>query len=411
MNSPETAHGVLQVLLGDLAEGRPFLGYRLISVTPHVPVRLSFSKDGRLFQVFIAPRYIQTNSYRETARFRVGYSGDAPDRDAFRLLDEVASRVTAREAMLADAAFETWAGLEARDAGLRVRRGVLELRVTLACNERCPFCNTDRSAENVVTDPRRVEDAIRSAPDLGAHSIVFTGGEPTLLRRLPEWVRTCRSLGLVTWIQSNGIRPGTEGFWDRFEARSGGVRPDHLYLSFHTMRPDRLEALTGVAGTFARKVRAVHEARRRGMVVGLNFVATTLNLDELADLPGYVAREFGTDVPVDLSLVAPNGHCRDRMDLIPRIRDAVPWFAAALDAAAKVAVSVQVMEVCGFPPCTMPGHLDAFPSARKRIEIAALPPDRVKGPGCASCRLDRFCLGLWRRYAEVHGYDELSPQS
>lgn len=403
-----TPHPVLATLLGDLAEGKPFRGYALVSVAIRGTVDLEFAADRQMVVVFIAPANADTACYRKTACFRIGYRGVPPDPGAIALVEEVAARVASREALLAPGAWESWADPDGRDRGLRVHHKTLELRITLRCNERCPFCNTDDLAENVVTDARHIETAIRSAPGLGAEWVVFTGGEPTLAGRLPAWVGLARSLGLAVSVQSNGLLPGRSSFWRRFE-RAGAALPDHLYLSFHTTRPDRVEAMTGVPGTFERKVQAVREARKRGVAVGLNFVATTLNLADLPDLPVFVAREFGRDIPVDLSLAAPNGRCRERLDLIPRLREAAPWFASALDEAARLGLHFEVMEVCGMPPCILPDRLHAFQSVRKARRRDALPPDRVQGPACASCRLGPCCLGVWRRYAEAYGFDELKP--
>ncbi len=400
------AKTALEALLGAVASGRPIRGYVLVSATSRGTVDLEFAKGGQSLTVFLASRTADTAFLCETSRFRIGYRGDAPVSDAVTVTKELAEIVRAREESLAPGTWESLAPSEGRRDGLVVRGDTLELRVTLRCNERCPFCNTDDSAENVVTKPRAIEAAIRAAPGLGASRVVFTGGEPTLARGLPRWVGLAKSLGLVVSVQSNGLLPGLPAFWERFE---GVGWPDHLYLSFHTTRPGRLEVLTGVAGTFERKVRAVREARRRGVAVGLNFVATALNLDDLPDLPGFVAREFGADVPVDLSFVAPNGHCRGRTDLVPRMSEAAPWFAAALDEAARLGMHVEVMEVCGFPPCLLPDRLGAFQCVRKARPVTTLDSDRVKAPSCASCRLDRVCPGVWRQYAAQHGLEELRP--
>ncbi len=143
--------------------------------------------------------------------------------------------------------------------------------------------------------------------------------------------------------------------------------------------------------------------------MGLNFVANSQNLDEMPEFPGFILRTFGRDIPVDLSLVAPTGRCHDRMDLVPRMRDVAPWFARTLDEANRLGLRFEIMRVCGFPPCILPERAEAFQILRKARPCASLPPERVKGSSCARCRWDPICLGVWRRYAEVHGLDEFEP--
>ncbi len=258
-----TVGDILKTLLGEIADGKPWSGWTLATVSPRGDSSdLEFGRGGERVVVFLTPVEAKTDCFRKTQRFRIGYRGNPSFSGVLALVEEVAARISAREAFLPEDLRELWGPPPRPDGGLVVSDQTLELRVTLRCNERCPFCNTDDLARNVMRNDREVVAAIESAPGLGVSQVVFTGGEPTLARRLSEWVRIAKSLGLVVSIQSNGLLPGLPSFWRRFDGE--GCLPDHLYLSFHTARPERLEAITGVAGTFPRKVRAVHEARRRG---------------------------------------------------------------------------------------------------------------------------------------------------
>lgn len=61
---------------------------------------------------------------------------------------------------------------------------VLSMQVTYQCNIACrhcgPYCDPHQDEWMTVAE---IRDLIRQAADLGAHSVVFTGGEPTLLKK------------------------------------------------------------------------------------------------------------------------------------------------------------------------------------------------------------------------------------
>lgn len=384
-------------------------GWTVESVAWSRVVDVTFRRGDRRLDAFIAPAGAGSAGYLSTARFRVGYRGDPPGDDGLRLLEAVAARLRDREARLGPDDPAPWPGATGAAEGLAVSDGVLELRVTCRCNEQCPFCNSALWAENLLEDPGAVEAALQAAPSLGVHTVHFTGGEPTLARELPDWVRTARDLGLRVVVQTNGLLLDRDGFWDAFGAGAAAALPDALFVSFHTARPERLEALTGVGGTLGRKVEGIRKALARGVAVDLNVVLQRANLDEAGDLPAFVAGAFGTSVTMVLSVVAPTGRAADRPDLWPTMAGAATALAAALDAAAALGIPALVPEACGVPACVLPDHRAFLVAARREVPVGPLARDRLKPATCRQCVADDRCIGIWRRYAEVRGTDEFRP--
>lgn len=383
-------------------------GYRCLDVARGRVIDITYGKGDQSFSVWLEPRGTGTEHYLQTVRFNVGYRGDPPDSGALELLEALARRVKEREG--------AWSGVltEGRTGSTapRVTGGRLEIRVTEKCNEECPFCNTDDSAENVITDPARVIDAIHQARDLGAWQVVFTGGEPTVRRDLPRWVALAKGLGLRVWVQTNGVNPGDRTYWERFRDPGGNVfLPDALLVSFHTRFPDKVGEITGVPGTLDRKIATVQTALELGIDVGLSYVVSTLNLEETGDFPAFMAATFGTDLELCISVMAPAGRALDNLSLMPGIPDAAPHVARALDESDRLEISALVLEVCGFPMCVLPGHLSHFDAYRPDRGTVSMPPDRVKWDFCRQCLLDDQCIGVWRRYVALHGSDGFSPVS
>lgn len=399
------ASGIVETLLGAGPGTEVAAGYTLDSIHCGRTIDLAFGKKGAAFQVWLKSPKEDSGCYLQTARFRLGYTGEPPDPGGFNLLEWVSARIRENEAGLTDEAYGRLF-LEPGGTGDLVLSGgdCLELRVTLKCNEECPFCNTVDYAENVVRDPAALRAAVERAPAMGARNLIITGGEPTLVKGLPEVVKQARSLGLKVVVQTNGLACATRGYWERFDEL-----PDTLFVSFHTRDPSRLKAITGLSGTFDRKVGAVKVALELGMEVVLNFVVTTLNLDELGDFPAFVERTFGQGVSLELSIVAPNERAAANFHLVPRASDVAPQLERALQSAAELGLHAEVPEVCGVPRCVLP-HLRQFFVAHQRTQdVGPLARDHVKAESCGDCVFDSRCIGVWRRYVDVHGFDEFKP--
>lgn len=81
---------------------------------------------------------------------------------------------------------------------------------TAGCNMRCPFCHNAElvlcSDEDYRIDEKEIFDFLskrRSVID----AVVISGGEPTLQKDLPRFIRDVRSMGLAVKLDTNGLRP------------------------------------------------------------------------------------------------------------------------------------------------------------------------------------------------------------
>src|SRR5262249_22093092 len=130
-----------------------------------------------------------------------------------------------------------------------------------------------------------------------------------------------------------------------------------------------------------------------------------------AQLPGYMrlAAERWPRALVNVSFVAPSSDVvpRDR-GLIPRYSDVLPSLFDALAEADRLGVRVVGFEsMCGIPLCLVPAA--SRPRALRAIEAGYDRGEFQKPDACGGCSLDRYCYGLRRGYAELHGAEELRP--
>ena len=81
---------------------------------------------------------------------------------------------------------------------------------TGGCNFRCPFCHNASLVTNLNSDEISESDffelLIKRKNVL--QGVCITGGEPTLMPDLPEFIKRIKDLGYLVKLDSNGYRPG-----------------------------------------------------------------------------------------------------------------------------------------------------------------------------------------------------------
>ena len=275
------------------------------------------------------------------------------------------------------------------------------VRVNFQCNQACTFCFV--STHLPTARDKAIREAIVNAGRRGAR-ITISGGEPTLNPKLIEYIRLARqhSRGPVE-LQSNAIR-----FADMAFARDViGAGVDEVFVSLHGSTAEISDAVTEAPGTFVKTVAGLDNLARLDVVLGLNFVMCEKNY---RDLPDYVRFVHGRwpKAMLSLSFVAASSDVvpLDR-GLIPRYSDVLPYLREALHAARQLGLWVSPLDsMCGLPLCLWPTALDE-PLSRADIPEGFYGGEFIKTDACQSCVAEAKCYGLRRRYAMLHGTQEL----
>ncbi len=280
------------------------------------------------------------------------------------------------------------------------------VRLHIACNQHCFFCNTDARAENLHETPARVRAYIEA--NRHALHLSFSGGEPTLDRRLPGYIAYARELGVQrVIIQTNALLASYPAVADGLvDAGLTGA-----FVSLHAPRADVSDRITASPGTWEVTLRGLRNLLDRGVEVELNTVINQFNYALLAEHAAFIVERFPEIVAVTLSYVAPTGFCRVSRETIPRIRDVQPHLFAALDVFAAAGVTAILPDRCGIPLCTVRGyehHHEALMGA-PFAGGGLVTDDHTTAPGCQDCVWNDRCIGWWRRSVELWGTDDLVP--
>ena len=134
---------------------------------------------------------------------------------------------------------------DSRPAGEASHRTKGLLRLTMACNERCPFCNVPAEDYPSLTPPAADTEAeLQRFLDDGADTLTISGGEPTLLRkRLIPLVERARAGGILyVELQTNAVL--IDGAYAQALATAGVTS---AFVSFLSHVPELHDTLAGRA--------------------------------------------------------------------------------------------------------------------------------------------------------------------
>ena len=265
---------------------------------------------------------------------------------------------------------------------------VRTIRLLRACNQACTFC-TLRDSEPAPLPTVRVEEELAEGRRDGATILRFTGGEPTLDRRLSRFVRLARTLGYEhVEVETNA----TLASYDRVADALAEAGLTRAWVTVISSEPAESDRVSRDPGGLQRTFEGIEQLARRGVGIGLCLPVTPDTAPGLAAVVERVAAR------VDAV----------RLFVVTDPRRPVPYdtFEAGLAKAAarcrKHKVDHRFEAAYCPPPCAFSdrfvrSHTALFAS----LSVVAGGTDdrRVRVPGCDGCGLRERCPGFPSSYA------------
>ena len=159
------------------------------------------------------------------------------------------------------------------------------LDVTNRCNLRCPICFAQAAETGTVYEPTPEEvlemmKNLRRNMPVPAPALQFAGGEPTVSRHLPQYIRWAKEVGFRhVQIASNAIRVGNSLEYTR-ELADAGLST--IYMQFDGVTPEPYLAARGT-NLLPLKLKAIENCRQVGLdsIVLVPTVVRGVNDDQL----------------------------------------------------------------------------------------------------------------------------------
>lgn len=283
------------------------------------------------------------------------------------------------------------------------------LRLGFRCNQDCGFCWQARTWPDAPIELVRLWIAETIAA--GHTRIVFSGGEPTIFKALPEAIALARAGGLEVILQTNAVRVAKASYLATLvEAGLSGA-----FVSFHSGDIAVSDVMTRAPRTHVRTVQGVRNMLAAGLTVELNCVVELRNYERLAHHASTIVEQFVTPFPENpVAQVSYSQPCESfdsaifdetliALDLVkPHLVDALRTLTAA-------GVRVSGIGTCGFPPCLLAEAPELLtwidPDAQHEQDVSG----RVYPDACSACSKRAGCLGLRFEYTERLGDRGITP--
>ncbi|GEM_PF-2935706 len=400
---------------------------------------VAFDDKPRDFAVLVMPRSDAEDTFLRTARWNISYRGADFDRVTEALLNEVAKRLewVSRDAQLsAEDLHDRYFRRPRPDEYLEVMPGKkLYLRVTDHCDENCIFCNATEGNANIIASKTELRDILDRLPTGALSQVIFSGGEPSLVKALPDYVRIAYEAGARDIIvQTNGVRLGEPGALDPYlpyRDRLGigfslhaidGHLSDRMTgaLDVPTMplaqrfkqgitEPARPRPGAAPTSRLAAKLAAIDAAAELGFRIKITCVVMRPNLDQVPDFASFCWDRWGPRLDrLQFSYAMPRGNAFLNPKRAVRFSECSGPFAAAFELGRRTGLLVETSQSACVPPCVMPDYLEHYDCYGDFSGGRTCDDERVKPAAiCGGCNWDRLCVGVWQRYLDVFGGDEL----
>ena len=158
------------------------------------------------------------------------------------------------------------------------KKPVVVWNMTRRCNLKCVHCYAqakDIEFENELSTEEG-KALIDDLASFGSPVILFSGGEPTMRKDLPELAAYAREKGMRAVISTNGT------LIDRDLAKKlKDVGLSYVGVSLDGIRETN-DKFRGMKGAFDAAIRGLHNCQEEGIKVGLRF---TINKQNVRDIP------------------------------------------------------------------------------------------------------------------------------
>ncbi|MCC6221202.1 MAG: radical SAM protein [Deltaproteobacteria bacterium] len=213
-----------------------------------------------------------------------------------------------------------------------------EIALTYRCNLRCKFCY---AGCNCTTNPVGSKHELSSANikkvihklfnDAKVPSVSFTGGEPTLVSELFDYISYAKTLGMRVNLITNGSRI-TEKYAQAL--KESGL--DSAQVSVEGVNADTHNEIVQ-ASSFAKSVAAVRHLREAGIFTHSNTTINRINLAECLEFPRFARDILGCN-RFSMNLMIPTGSGELNDEMVVPYSEIGPYIERIRDESEKVGV-------------------------------------------------------------------------
>jgi len=178
----------------------------------------------------------------------------------------------------------------------------MDLAVTYRCNNDCAHCYNARERSFPELDTGQWKRVLDKVWELGIPHVVFTGGEPTLRKDLPELIAHAEQNGQITGLNTNARRMSDLRFVESLV--KAGL--DHVQITVESSDPATHDKMVRCKGAFPQTIAGLKNALATPLFVMTNTTMLQTNVDTIPATLDFLA---GLGVPtIGLNALIYSGH-------------------------------------------------------------------------------------------------------
>jgi radical SAM protein with 4Fe4S-binding SPASM domain len=166
----------------------------------------------------------------------------------------------------------------------------MDLAVTYRCNNDCAHCYNDRPRDHPELGTEEWKKILDQLWSLAVPHIVFTGGEATLRKDLPELIAHAESNGQITGLNTNARRLSDMRYVQQLVA--AGL--DHVQVTVESCDPEIHDAMMRLRGAFPQTIQGLKNVLSTRLYVMTNTTMLRTNVGRIPDTLDFLA---GLGVP------------------------------------------------------------------------------------------------------------------
>jgi MoaA/NifB/PqqE/SkfB family radical SAM enzyme len=301
----------------------------------------------------------------------------------------------------------------------KIKKTVVILGYT--CNNNCVFCVYSQKDRNNDRPFKQIKEEIIGAKTRGTNYLELIGGETTIRKDFLEILQFAKKLEFKTIsITTNG-----RAFcYPEYAKKILEAGLSSIVFSIHGHNAALHDALTQVPGSFEQLMKGIQNVQKLGFKnIGSNTTIVKKNYKHLEEIGEFIYK-LGIRNSEFIS-VDPNqgGAFVDFKKMVPRISESAPYIRKCL----KIGKERKIphWHIRYVPLCFFEDYLEQISELQEveKFETEHIAPDfvnldveksrvqigRTKASRCKDCELDDICEGIWTKYVEEFGSDELSP--
>lgn len=216
--------------------------------------------------------------------------------------------------------FYTLTDERAKNASEHSRLMRAELLLSARCNFHCPYC---RGVGGPDMDFNQASSILQSWIDDHLFAVRFSGGEPTLYKRLPELVCQARDGG-IKWIaiSTNGSLP-----WRKYQELIDAGAND-FSVSLDACCAADGDRMAGTKGLWERTVQTIRKLSEQ-VYVSVGVVLTEDNIDNASDIIAFATNLGVSDIRIIPA--AQHGAMLPQVNVDPKLLERFPILRYRLD--------------------------------------------------------------------------------